>query len=193
MTTPARILLYTAFALPVISAGPFAAAAEAVPDSFRQCAGISDPAHRLACFDDAMKKLGVPVAATPATVASPAVPATAAAAGATAAVTAAPAPAPAPVLTPEEKFGATGELKKKQEPKPAEPELDELTANIREVRQTASGNYVVTLDNGQVWRQVTPAPMMMKTGEPVTIKPRALGSFWMIDASGRGSRVKRIQ
>lgn len=185
-----------------------ASGAEVVPDSLRRCADLAEPARRLACLDAALQQLGVPIATAAdraatgtttgaaATVAPATAAPTAAAPAATVAAAAAAGAAAAPVtptLTPEQKFGATGELKLKQEPKPAEPALEQLTANISEVRQAPGGNYVVRLDNGQVWRQVTPADMMMRVGEPVTIKPRALGSFWLIDASGRGSRFKRIQ
>lgn len=191
-----------AVALGALVAGAAACAADAVPESIRQCATFTEPARRLACLDAALQQLGVPVAAAPASAVPAVSPAGAAgataatgataAAGTTAAAGAAAMPT-GPALTPEQKFGATGELKQKQEPKPQEPVLEQLTANIREVRQGASGHYVVTLDNGQVWRQVTPADMMMRPGESVTIKPRTLGSFWLIDASGRGSRFKRIQ
>lgn len=190
MTTTAKFLLQTSIALTAIPLGPVAFGAEEVPASIRQCATVVEDERRLTCFDEAMKHLDLLVAAG--TAESTTVPATTAAVG-TAAAAGTVAAVDAPTLTPEQKFGATGELKQKQDPRPAEPTLEQLTANIKDVRQTSAGHYVVTLDNGQVWRQVTPAPMMMKAGEPVTIKPRALGSFWMVDASGRGSRVKRIQ
>lgn len=190
MNTTLKLLQQqTAIVLTACVFAPMVCAAEAVPASLRQCVTIADPAGRLACFDAALQQLGVTAGAATqgSTAASAAVTAGSVAAAGTVAATAAPA------LTPEQKFGATGELKQKQEPKPEEPLLEQLTAIIKDVRQAPDGRYVVTLDNGQVWRQITPADMLMKAGEPVTIHPRTLGSFWLVDASGRGSRFKRIQ
>jgi len=190
-----RSQLLVASVLATCGFAPSATANEAAFDSLLRCAAIVEPRERLACFDRAVASLGSTYVAS-ATQTS----ATASALGsvtdtstASAAVAGGTAQAGAPTLHPEQKFGATGELKKRQEPTPEEPALEQLTSSVSAVRKTPAGELVVTLANGQVWRQVTPATMMLKAGDSVTIKPRSMGSFWMTDPTGRGSRVKRIK
>jgi len=164
------------------------AAAETLPGSIRACAAVADPTDRLACFDRAVAAAGAPTAAVPA-----AAPATHAAAATTATASTTVA---APALTPEQQFGASPELQRQKQPQtdPAKPKpLDKLTAAVTAVRSLSTGVMILTLDNGQVWRQVEPAVMQVKPGDPVTIKPASFGSFWMMDPSGRGCRVKRTQ
>lgn len=163
-----------AVAIVLACTGASLQAAGGVPESLRKCAGIADASERLQCYDRAMASLGAPVVSGAAVVPSAAV-------------------AAAPVLTPEEKFGARGEVKAKQQPKAEEPTLERLTATVKALRRGPNGELVVTLENGQVWRQLSAQPMMIKVGESVSIRPMTFNSFWMVDASGRGSRVKRIQ
>lgn len=166
-----------AVAIVLACAGAPALAAESLPESLRKCAAVADAAQRLQCYDRAVTALGAPVAAG----------ATLAPAAATAVVPAAPAP------TPEQKFGARGEVKAKQQPKVEEPTLEQLTAEVKAIRRGPNGELILTLDNGQVWRQLSAQPMLVKTGDRVTIKSMTFNSFWMTDPSGRGSRVKRVQ
>lgn len=49
----------------------------------------------------------------------------------------------------------------------------------------------VTLDNGQVWEQVQPAPASLDLHAGVTISiDRVLGGYWLSDASGASMKVK---
>jgi hypothetical protein len=178
MRKSGRLFIQMAVALAAAGSIHTAVAADAVPESIRACAQVKDATTRLRCFDRAVMELGVPVAAgagsTPSAAASVAV--------------------AAPALTPEESFGAKGTLKVQQQHKAEEPPpLKQLTSNIKAVRTGPSGEYIVTLENGQVWRQLSAQPMQMRVGQPVTLKPMSMGSFWMADVSGRGSRVKRLQ
>jgi hypothetical protein len=171
MTNRGRDAIRAAIALAALCLGSTVSGADALPESIRACAGIGNATQRLECFDRAVAGLGMPVA-------------TAAGAAAVA----------APVLTPEQQFGAKGELKEKQQPKPAEPPpLEKLASTVKSVRTGPSGEFIVTLENGQVWRQSMAAPMQLRVGDTVTIKPMSFGSYWMTDATGRGSRVKRTQ
>jgi hypothetical protein len=188
-------LLFVASALATCGFVPKVTANEAAFDSIRRCAAIMEPTERLACFDRAVASLGsthfapaTQTSATPSTLGSATDTATVSdpVAGRTATTV-------APTLPTEQKFGATGALRTRQEPTPKEPALEQLTSGVSAVRKTPAGELVVTLANGQVWRQVTPSTMMLKAGDSVTIKPRSMGSFWMTDPTGRGSRVKRIQ
>lgn len=190
MTRCARSLKILSCTTALLGLAFAATAHDVVPDAIRKCAGIGEAAARLECYDRAVATgTTVPAAgASEAAVPPPDVTRNAAPTGAPAATAGA-----AAVLSPEEKFGVTGELKRAKEPKPEEPALEQLVGKVKALRKAPSGEYVVTLENGQVWRQLTAATMMIKPGDQVTIKPRSMGSYWMTDPTGRGSRVKRIQ
>jgi hypothetical protein len=68
-----------------------------------------------------------------------------------------------------------------------------LQAKVLSVTNTASGDWVATLDNGQVWIQVpTGTRFSLRVGDEVTITPGALGSFLLSKGSGGSSvRVRR--
>jgi hypothetical protein len=53
---------------------------------------------------------------------------------------------------------------------------------------------VFTLDNGQVWRQIsTEADLLAKQGDAVTISRGLLGSYWLALKSKRGCKVTRLR
>lgn len=71
-------------------------------------------------------------------------------------------------------------------------QIDQIEAVVTEVRKSATRKLVVTLDNGQVWRQLDSQPMRLKSGESVIVRKASLGSFLMEKQSGsRSIRVKR--
>lgn len=51
----------------------------------------------------------------------------------------------------------------------------EIVATVTELRQTVPNAYVITLDNGQVWRQAHPMPYPLRTGLVVRLRETALG------------------
>jgi len=51
----------------------------------------------------------------------------------------------------------------------------EIVATVTELRQTVPNAYVITLDNGQVWRQVHPMPYPLRTGLEVRVHETQLG------------------
>jgi hypothetical protein len=56
--------------------------------------------------------------------------------------------------------------------------VERVTATITSMQQRPYAGFVITLDNGQVWRQVSPdGEPRIKVGDPVTIEPALLGSF----------------
>ncbi len=153
-----------AAAVSFISAAP-AAQPEAVPAAFKTCVAESDDARRLACFDAEMARLMA-------------------------------LPPPAPPLTPEEKFGARGDLKRDIEERGqvAEPKLEKLAGKVEAITTRPGGELVVTLDNGQVWQQLpTGDSLPLKTGDDVTLKPGALGSFFLVGPRNRSIKVKRVK
>ena len=70
--------------------------------------------------------------------------------------------------------------------------LKELTALVTEVRPAGPGRILVTLDNGQIWSQVSAPSLKIKANDKVTIRKAAFGSYKMKkDGSNRMMRVHR--
>jgi hypothetical protein len=51
----------------------------------------------------------------------------------------------------------------------------EIVATVTELRQTVPNAYVITLDNGQVWRQAHPMPYPLRTGLVVHVRETNFG------------------
>jgi hypothetical protein len=56
-----------------------------------------------------------------------------------------------------------------------EREYVEIVATVTELRQTVPNAYVITLDNGQVWRQPHPMPYPLRTGLVVRVRETKFG------------------
>jgi hypothetical protein len=155
-----------------------ARAAESTSDALVTCAKETDDARRLRCFDALVADLPR----------APAAPAAAAAARPSASPPIAPVPTAKPSVSPEEKFGARGDLDRERR-----EGLKELTARITEVNTRPYGELVITLDNGQVWAERTAnSKLKVKVGDSVKIESGALGSFTLL-ANGRSSKVSRVR
>lgn len=153
---------------------------------FMACRVIGDVTARAACYDrlvDGMNQVPAPVAAAPRAPSPPP----------TAAVPAAPTAAPR--LTPpapESKFGAESLPLQKRDPG-AVPSPDQIIAKAVSVRIDGSGFVIVTLANGQTWRQTEGPELRILPGAEVRIRSALLGSYLMSLASGnRSVRAKRV-
>ena len=75
------------------------------------------------------------------------------------------------------------------------PQLDRITADIKEVSKAADGRDIFTLDNHEVWVQLVPdADLYAKPGDVVEISRAALGSYWLSLKSRRGGcKVTRLR
>ena len=107
-----------------------------------------------------------------------------------------PQPQPAaPRLTPpapENKFGAESLPLQKRDPG-AVPPPDQIIAKAASVRIDGSGFVIVTLENGQTWRQTEGPELRVLPGAEVRIRSALLGSYLMSLASGnRSVRAKRV-
>lgn len=72
--------------------------------------------------------------------------------------------------------------------------IDRIQAIIQSVRIAPSGAAVVTLDNGQIWRQIDQErPFPLKPGKSVQISKASLGSFFLVIGSSQAFRVRREQ
>lgn len=159
------------------------------PDLLEQaqaCAAQADDARRLSCYD---ATFGVPPG--PPQHISPANPATAVAP-----------PAARPPVTADEqrsatdRFGFRGEIAREEvdRQEASTPKIDMLQARIVAIEWLPRGEFVLTLDNGQVWKQKTTESIgSLKPGDQVTIKAGKLGSFRLSGSSARSTHVQRMK
>ena len=153
----------------------------------RSCVTIADDAARLACYDRAMGRTAAPKPA-PVTPVAPA--------AAAAATSAAAAPAAPVKKDPVGEFGLSEQAKQAKDPaKAAEAAAapDSITGRVMSVRWRKYGEFVVTLDNAQVWAQIEPMPSaVVRVGDTVTIKKALFGSYTLVTAGRIGTKVRRI-
>ncbi len=148
-------------------------------DALLACSDIREGVARLDCFDraaEAQKGQGAARTATPTT------------APATSATPAAPA---APAQTPSSSIGEE-QLRRSSTDDAAEaPKV--LHARITESRRGSGGVYLLTLDNGHVWRHEQGSmAAYLKAGEAVTISPASLGSYRLTLDSGSSKNWVRV-
>ena len=100
-----------------------------------------------------------------------------------------------PALAPEQTFGlAPITILSKESIAARRPELAEVQARLLGIGLGMDGRSELTLDNGQVWRQLSPGEeLLIKTGDIVKLSRGVLGSYWLSAPSGRGSKVRRIR
>jgi hypothetical protein len=171
-----------------------AATATAAPsnDDMARCAAIQAPDTRLSCYDALAHR---PTDKMPAAVAKTAPPL---AAPPTAATSTSPAPVPsaaavqppatvAAIAADPQNFGLTAV---QQHTADLGPKIE--TAHISIVSSDQSGRTFVVLDSGQTWT-VMDSDGRLSSGDAVTIKRAALGSFLMLTASNHSYRVRRLK
>jgi len=188
-------LAATALAVLLPVMGPDAAA-DALRDGLLECANKADDSARLRCFDATvadLRKADAPTPTAAAGAAAAVAPAgRAAEAGPATAPDAPPATAPdvpPPSLSPEDRFGLRGDLKREKT-----GDLTELAATVASISTKPRGERVVTLDNGQVWAEIAPgSTIRLNAGDPVRIQAGTLRSFILIAPNGRSSKVSRIR
>lgn len=71
-------------------------------------------------------------------------------------------------------------------------EVKSLKAKVTGLR-TVNGEDLVTLENGQIWRQISGGQLLLRVGDEVQIDRAALGSFQMKVPTGRSAKVKRVR
>src|SRR5689334_14777936 len=72
-------------------------------------------------------------------------------------------------------------------------DVQKVAGKITAVTFANDGSALVTLDNGQVWRQLSGGQLLIKVGDDVEINRAALGSFQMKVPSGRSGKMKRVR
>jgi hypothetical protein len=69
--------------------------------------------------------------------------------------------------------------------------IDAITAKVVALKYDASGHEILSLEGGPVW-QLDGSDALLASGDSVTIKRAALGSYIMTTPSGRVHRVHRL-
>ena len=68
-----------------------------------------------------------------------------------------------------------------------------IEAKVLRITNRATGERVVTLDNGQTWLLTEVSSKgRLKPGDPVAVRTAALATFMMVTPSGAAVRAKRI-
>ena len=172
------------------------------------CIKLKSPEERLACYerqvDAAAPQKAAPPAAPPAahSAASPAPtavpPATASQAAAPSAAAAAVPAAAATVPPATAASSAPAAAKETQSSSSAgnskEPPPD-IVATITALHETVPNAFVITLDNGQVWRQSYPESYFLRPGMRVTLRSSKWGSAYRLNAEGLNGfiQVQRVK
>jgi len=169
-----------------------------LPAELMQCRGIASLALRLQCYDrfvDGLPAINVtstvsptkPVAASSAALAKPV---------ATPVATQVVESESVQQIKPEELFGKSGsEVKEVVKKKLEIDNVDQISSKVTRVSISISKEYVVYLENGQVWRQTNkPGKWRIKVGETAVISKAYLGSYLMkSDARKKSVRAERIR
>jgi hypothetical protein len=174
------------FMLPVATAS-----ADALHDELRVCRDLPDDDARLICYDaavDRSRQSGYISPAAPSEKPPSAAPAEPAGAPGNVAATGA-----AVDLSQEDLFGKTGdEVGRTVEEATGSERIDSLSATVTKLQQYSYGKVLITLDNGQLWKQIDTSNLRLRAGDAVVIERASLGSFMLKkQGSKRSMRVSR--
>ena len=158
-----------------------------------QCVDLPTPEQRLACFEAQVEAArgtvdpqDAPEAAAPPARPTPQAADTAPRSTNSAAESAPPAANDGPA-----EFGFRQRARPKQEP----AGVPEIRATIAELRETVPNAFLITLDNGQVWRQTRPDPYVtLKVGYDVRINMSRFRAYRLTSSDMRGHvQVERVR
>jgi hypothetical protein len=77
---------------------------------------------------------------------------------------------------------------------PQRPEIASVTSVVAAVARQRDGRFLVTLANGQLWAQSElESKASVETGDYVTVRRAAFGSYLIVTKSGIATRVKRVK
>lgn len=80
----------------------------------------------------------------------------------------------------------------KQEVQKRQEAVDEISSRIVFLDTLARGNYLIGLENGQLWQQIAKSRTRLKQGETVRIVRGSLGSFRLIPERSTSTNVNRV-
>jgi len=141
-------------------------AGDPLPDQLKICVSMRNDAERLACFDHAVASIASGSAANP-------------------------------PPTAENMFGATSAVAaaKKAPAEPPREDLQQISGRVTAMHVVTEDKLLVlTLDNGQVWRQQDlDSHLTIDVDDSVTIVRASLGTFRITDKRGHSARFKRVR
>lgn len=162
---------------------PVAAHPEAPVEELHACRDLADDRARLACYDAAVDRGRKNADGEPGS----------GAANALATSPTEPADT-APGLSQEDLFGkAREEVERSVEEATGSERIDSLSATVSGLRKYGYDKVLITLDNGQVWKQIDTSSLRLRVGDRIDIERAALGSFMLRKpGNGRRMRVSRV-
>jgi hypothetical protein len=94
-----------------------------------------------------------------------------------------------------DQFGMTVDIARKRDPiAVTRSENESLSGKIAALQEAPRGEYIFTLDNGQIWIQAElRSNIRFEVGDAVQIEHGAMSSLWLAADHHRKTRVKRIQ
>jgi len=93
-----------------------------------------------------------------------------------------------------DRFGMTADIERTRDPVQTQAKDEVLRGKISELRQAPQGEWIFTLDNGQVWVQAEANPnLQFAIGEDVHIEHGTMSSLWLFADKHRKVRVKRLR
>jgi len=94
-----------------------------------------------------------------------------------------------------DQFGMTVDIERKRDPVAlTKSENESLSGKIAALMEAPRGEYIFTLDNGQIWMQAElRTSIRFEVGDAVRIEHGAMSSLWLAADRHRKTRVKRIQ
>jgi hypothetical protein len=103
--------------------------------------------------------------------------------------------AAAPAPSPADMFGANVDTENSPEDSDNKrDELRQISGSVISTRHGEDGMIILTLDNGQVWRQQDGnVTLTIDSGDPVTVVRASMGTFRITDKRGRSARFKRLR
>ncbi len=73
-------------------------------------------------------------------------------------------------------------------------DLQQITGKVKALSTNNQRKLIITLENGQAWRQTDSDSLSIKVGNNVNIEKAAFGSFLLnVEGSNRKIRVKRVE
>jgi hypothetical protein len=156
----------TMVVLEILLASADCRAGDPLPEQLKVCVSMRNDSERLACYDHAVASIQSGGSA-------------------------------APPPSAENMFGATQAVKqpKHGDPEPAREDLQEISGRVTAMHVVTEDKLIVlTLDNGQVWRQQDlDSHLTIDIDDSVTIVRASLGTFRITDKRGHSARFKRVR
>lgn len=177
-------LIAPSFAILLLALPAATAIADSLQDELRVCRSLTDDQARLICYDAAVDRSRKSSAGRPAPARAEPAPVAATAAGSAAAVN---------QIDREDLFGKSGdEVQREVEAAAGAEQMDSLSATVTKLQKYTYDKVLITLDNGQVWKQVDSSSLRLRVGDAVDIERASLGSFMLKKkGSKRSMRVSR--